>query len=115
MNTFEYTKKKLSQNSFEIRKPGRNLSIENINLFRKPKQIETQLILSDCDFENLIKITKKFYPNVLNSIFCIFTKNITLFDVKKKIWYYKDPQSNSQGPFNSLEMDIWLKFYLIRN
>ena len=42
-----------------------------------------------------------------SSFFVIFTSKLLIQNISDKIWYYRDPQGKIQGPFSSIEMDIW--------
>lgn len=40
-------------------------------------------------------------------IFSLFIQRIPNHDILEEVWYYKDPQGEIQGPFNSNDMDNW--------
>ena len=41
------------------------------------------------------------------NLFSIFTKKIPNGDINEVVWFYKDPQGDTQGPFSSINMDCW--------
>lgn len=41
------------------------------------------------------------------NLFSIFMQKIPNADNSEPVWYYKDPQGDTQGPFSSINMDCW--------
>lgn len=41
------------------------------------------------------------------NLFSIFSKQIPKADINEPVWFYKDPQGETQGPFSSINMDCW--------
>lgn len=62
-------------------------------------------------FENFEASFSNLYaPNKEHStinLFSIFTKQFPKGDINEPVWFYKDPQGETQGPFSSINMDCW--------
>ena len=51
------------------------------------------------------------YPQEKNfnelTLFILYTECLTLSHKEELTWYYIDPDSQKQGPFSSIDMDVW--------
>lgn len=72
------------------------------------KQIKCETMKENIDLE---KHFKDLFPIDFEHnkfpIFSLFTQRVPNHDFNEEVWFYKDPQNEIQGPFNSCDMDNW--------
>lgn len=72
------------------------------------KQIKCETAKENIDLE---KHFKDLFPiNFEHNkfpIFSLFIQRVPNHDFNEEVWFYKDPQNEIQGPFNSCDMDNW--------
>lgn len=102
----------------ELKKINSNKQPEIKSAVGKPQEPSLENLMSNLSIEKNVQfvdeieqIFSTIYPsnkeyNTIN-LFSLFVQKLGTCGLNYAVWYYKDPQGDTQGPFSSIDMDCW--------
>ena len=77
------------------------------NILSEIKDIKKKEEFINEDQQKKEKKEEYSIPKKNEPFFAIFTQKLLVQKISDRIWYYRDPRGIVQGPFSSVEMDLW--------